>query len=530
RRLLPPGSGRGQEARGSRGSSPQRPSQAPGGHALGHRAGQRHGPVGGEFNPYEFSRQQFVVMLMRAMRISHAPFPVSSFRGPAAPNPHLARTIAFEPFGPDFSSRNRRNLRTYVPNVDPPPPLQIPAPAAPIAICVVDTGYDLGHVDLPQLPIQNVTGWDTGNANLGVWDVDGHSHGTHCAGSIGAVGNTQGVVGVLPDPSKFRFHIAKGLSDSGSGSGASVLDAVDSCVDSGAKVISMSLGCDGCFSSATEDFYNEKYDQDVLIIAAAGNSGDARDHFPSGYNAVMSVASVAEGGGPGSDNYGILSGFSTRNDQTEIAGPGSAVRSTVPGDNFATFSGTSMATPHVAGVAALLWSHFPDCTNNQIRNAILHAAPGWDIFYGHCIVDAGATYDLLSERGCVGAGGAFPDTANGETLSDQAPGGEFPLQFGCTADEHCQEASPDPCTGDFACISRRTRASRAPRPWTAATAYPARSTLATPRGPSTTCASIRPWCARTDTCATESSSATTPPGTASRRRLPWSASWRPSAT
>ncbi|KAL7533858.1 hypothetical protein ACHAWF_004642, partial [Thalassiosira exigua] len=139
------------------------------------------------------------------------------------------------------------------------------------------------------------------------------SVGQHCAGSIGAVGNAQGVVGVLPDPSKFRFHIAKGLSNSGSGSGASVLDAVDSCVDSGAKVISMSLGC---------DVYNEKYDQNVLIIAATGNSGDTRDHFPSGYNAVMSVASVAEGGGPGSDDYGMLSGFSTRNDQTEIAGPG----------------------------------------------------------------------------------------------------------------------------------------------------------------------------------------------------------------
>lgn len=85
----------------------------------------------------------------------------------------------------------------------------------------------------------------------------------------------------------------------------------------------MSLGCDNCFSPTTDLFYQDVYDQNVLIIAAAGNSGDVRDHFPSGYPAVMSVASVAEGGGVGSANYGTLSGFSTRNDQTEIAGPGS---------------------------------------------------------------------------------------------------------------------------------------------------------------------------------------------------------------
>lgn len=139
-----------------------------------------------------------------------------------------------------------------------------------------------------------------------------------------------------------------------------------------------------------------------------------------------------------------------------------AVRSTVPGDNYATFSGTSMATPHVAGVAALLWSHFPECTNNQIRNALLHGvrepptsdpqnAPGWDIFYGYGIVNAGASFELLKTRGCVGAGGRFPDTANGETLSDQSPGGGDQLQFGCTDDSHCTDQQPNPCLGDFTC-------------------------------------------------------------------------------
>lgn len=245
--------------------------------------------------------------------------------------------------------------------------------------------------------------------------------------------------------------------------GSDVLNAVSSCVDEGAKVISMSLGCDNCFSQATEQFYQDVYDQNVLIIAAAGNSGDTRDHFPSGYPAVMSVASVAEGGGVGADNYGILSGFSTRNDQTEIAGPGSAVLSTVPGDRFSTFSGTSMATPHVAGVAALLWSYFPECTNNQIRNAMLNSVreppaidpqnipEAWDIFYGFGTVNAGQAFELLSSRGCVGAGGRFPNEAQGETLSDMAFGGSEQLTFGCTSDDHCSSQESNLCIGEQVC-------------------------------------------------------------------------------
>ena len=98
----------------------------------------------------------------------------------------------------------------------------------------------------------------------------------------------------------------------------------------------MSLGCDNCHSAVAEAFYNDVYDQNVLVIAAAGNSGSVVDHFPSGYPAVMSVASL--------DDDGTLSSFSTRNDQTEIAGPGRGVQSTVPGDSFAFFSGTSMVS------------------------------------------------------------------------------------------------------------------------------------------------------------------------------------------
>ena len=125
-----------------------------------------------------------------------------------------------------------------------------PVGAQPITICVVDTGYDLGHEDLPNSD-HGVDGYSPyGSGEL--WDVDGNSHGTHCAGTIGAIGdNDVGVTSVNPDPTKFKFYIGKGLQDSGSGSYSGVMDAVNACVNNGAKVISMSLG--GSSSSSSFD-------------------------------------------------------------------------------------------------------------------------------------------------------------------------------------------------------------------------------------------------------------------------------------
>jgi len=326
-------------------------------------------------------------------------------------------------------------------------------PKQHVKICVIDTGYELGH---PDLPSKNVTGWDSGSASKGRWNVDGHSHGTHCAGTIGAIGNNgAGVVGVNPDPGRFSFHIGKGLSDSGSGSGADVINAVNDCVVAGAKVISMSLGCSNCYVEAYDNAYDDAYDAGVLVIAAAGNTGQDTDHYPSAYKSVMSVASVRENSGVGAANYGELSSFSTRNQQTEIAGPGHFVKSTVPfaakGTYYASYSGTSMATPHVAGVAALLISHFPDCTNNQIRNAMIHStrepptgdsknSPGWDKYYGWGTVNAGNAYELLS-LGCEQAGGAYPDKSSNQTLSMQALGGSDQKQMACFTDAQCHDAN-----------------------------------------------------------------------------------------
>jgi len=122
-------------------------------------------------------------------------------------------------------------------------------------VCVVDTGYGLGHPDLPDAT-HGVDGYSPYGGSE-KWDVDGHGHGTHCAGTIGAIGgNSLGVTSVFNNPKKFKFFIGKGLTNSGSGSGAAVMEAVKSCIDNGASVVSMSLGGGG-YSEATAKFYKE---------------------------------------------------------------------------------------------------------------------------------------------------------------------------------------------------------------------------------------------------------------------------------
>merc|ERR1712003_445575 len=275
-------------------------------------------------------------------------------------------------------------------------------PTGSAKVCVVDTEYGNGHEDLLTLD-QNSDGYNPQSS--GEWYIDSHSHGTHCAGSIGAVGdNSKGVVGVIPESlnDKFSFFIGKGLSDSGSGSTSSVMAAVQACVDNGSNVISMSLGGGAPSDSVNQQYYGHYKGDDVLIIAAAGNGGNSALSYPASYKSVMSVAAV--------DSSENKAGFSQFNEQTEISGPGVAVKSTITRNSGTTFSyqsysGTSMATPHVAGVAGLLRMYFPDCKAFQIRNAMIVSAKdkgesGCDTSYGHGIVQAKAAFEYLEANAC----------------------------------------------------------------------------------------------------------------------------------
>jgi subtilisin family serine protease len=301
-------------------------------------------------------------------------------------------------------------------------------PTGSSKVCVVDTGYGNGHEDLPTLD-ENTDGHNPQSS--GEWYIDGHSHGTHCAGSIGAVGdNSKGVVGVIPNSisDKFSFFIGKGLSDSGSGSTTGVMAAVQACVDNGSNVISMSLGGGSPSTTVSEQFYGHYKVDDVILIAAAGNSGNSALSYPGSYKSVMSVAAV--------DSSENKAGFSQYNEQVEISGPGVSVKSTVTGSSgstfsYASYSGTSMATPHVAAVAGLLRMYFPDCKAFQIRNAMIVTAKdkgdsGCDVKYGHGIVRAKTAFEYLTANACD------PNQAFKEPEGGCA-------EFACSEDSDCDD-------------------------------------------------------------------------------------------
>jgi serine protease len=264
-------------------------------------------------------------------------------------------------------------------------------------VCVIDTGYNLGHPDLPD---QNdgVTG-QANNNQVGNWFNDGNGHGTHVAGTIGAVANNEGVVGVYPG---VNMHIVKIFNDSGNWTFASdIITAIDQCQSAGANVVNMSLG-GGSSSTAERNAMQGFVDDGMMLVAAAGNDGTSGKSYPASYAAVISVAAV--------DSAERRASYSQFNDAVEIAGPGSAVNSTWPVNTYRSISGTSMATPHVAGAAALVWSFFPQCTNQQIRNALNVTAKdkgsaGRDDLYGNGIVKARDAYDYIATNGCDGNGG-----------------------------------------------------------------------------------------------------------------------------
>jgi serine protease len=285
-------------------------------------------------------------------------------------------------------------------------------------VCIIDTGYDLGHEDLPS---NGVTGDDNNGAgsDTGDWFDPGHPHGTHVAGTIaGLGGNGKGVVGVNPS-GNLGLHIVKVFNNSGSWAyGSDLVVAVNQCVNAGSNVISMSLG--GSASSTTErNAFVSALNNNVLSIAAAGNGGNSSLSYPASYDEVMSVAAV--------DSNGNRASFSQYNSQVEIAAPGVGVLSTVLNNSYASYDGTSMATPHVSGVAALVWSHYTQCSASQIRNALNATAEdrgsaGRDNQYGWGIVKAKAAYDYLA-NGCDGGGNPPPpppgDTqlVNGQTVT-----------------------------------------------------------------------------------------------------------------
>lgn len=386
--------------------------------------------------------------------------------------------------------------------------------AAKRKVCIIDSGYALGHEDLSSGT--NITG--DNDSGTGAWNTDENDHGTHVAGTISALNNGIGVVGVTPN-SQLKLHIIKVFGKDGWAYSSTLASAANKCGTAGANVISMSLG--GSFSSRTEKkaFDTLYTSQNILSVAAAGNGGNSRVSYPAGYASVVSVAAI--------DENKAWATFSQFNKDVEIAAPGVNVLSTVPtgsgsvpsltvnstpyevnamdgspkatatgplinfglGDsvtsgmngavcliqrgaiefglkikncqdsggvgaviynnvagsfngttgtyvttipsvsasdtvgatlmglngpsatvavspsNYAFFNGTSMATPHVSAVAALVWSYFPTCTVAQIRATLNNSAEdlgaaGRDTKFGYGLVRAQAAYNQARSSVC----------------------------------------------------------------------------------------------------------------------------------
>lgn len=435
------------------------------------------------------------------------------------------------------------------------------ADAANRTVCIIDSGYANGHQDLRSLSAAD-TSPDSGSGSSSRPLEDLCHHGSHVAGTISALTNGVGVVGVLPN-GKIDLHIVKVFGDDCAWAySSSLVAALDKCRSEGsANIVSMSLG-GGVKSRTEERAFNEANNAGVLSIAAAGNDGNTRKSYPASYSSVVSVAAV--------DSALVVADFSQQNDQVELSGPGVAVRSTVamgagfeesltvgvgvdsttfeatgmefspagsgsgalyrcqavdglgsPGDcgnfngdggasgkvclirrgtisfadkvaecankggkaaviynntaalfsgtlgaastiqavgvsgtsgttllgkigqattvttdvgNYAYFDGTSMATPHVSGVAALVWSKDINCSNNDIRSvldatAVDLGAAGRDNAYGFGLVQAENAVTALGTD-CGGGGGGGGGSCN---LS--------PVGASCSVDSDCCSSS-----------------------------------------------------------------------------------------
>lgn len=244
--------------------------------------------------------------------------------------------------------------------------------AKEVVVAIVDTGIDYNHPDLkaniwskPNAP--QVHGY---NAITGSTDPkDDNGHGTHCAGTIGAVGdNGVGVVGVNWTVSLMGV---KFLSAEGSGTLADAIKAIDWARQNGANVLSNSWGGGG-YSKELEAAITRARDAGIVFVAAAGNdtaNNDEGGFYPAGYK-VSNVIAVAA-----MNKEGKLASFSNYGPQTvQIAAPGQDIYSTAPGGGYQFMSGTSMAAPHVSGAAALLLSLEPKLTGDQVKARLMISA------------------------------------------------------------------------------------------------------------------------------------------------------------
>ncbi|QZY28824.1 S8 family serine peptidase [Nocardioides coralli] len=254
-----------------------------------------------------------------------------------------------------------------------------------VDVAVIDTGVDLDHPDL------NVYRQGAKNCSVGLGAEDDHGHGSHVAGTVAALDNKTGVVGVAPGA---RIWPVKVLTAVGTGLNSDVICGIDYVAANADKIeiANMSLGGGGsddgnCGASNNDAMHAAICDAvaaGVTFVVAAGNdSEDAKNSTPAAYDEVITVSALADfngtpGGGAAStcrsDVDDTFANFSNYGADVDIIAPGVCIRSTSMAGTYSTLSGTSMAAPHVAGGAALWAATHPGATPAQVKSALQGSA------------------------------------------------------------------------------------------------------------------------------------------------------------
>ena len=269
-------------------------------------------------------------------------------------------------------------------------------------------GVKVGYLDTGAAPHEDLVYAGKLNAypeNGVTADHDFDGHGTNVAGIIGAKNNGLGYVGVAPDCQLYGVKVDK--NDGGSFVRSAIIDGVDWLVDQGVKIINCSFGSGVDSTALKTSFENAYKNHDVLFIVGAGNEAAGGQYqtnpdpnncvnYPAKYDFVIAVGTVSYNG--------ALAASSSRGPEIDVSAPGVSVKTTRPSDankagtdvltpsnEYISFSGTSCAAPHVAGLAALYRQMYPNYTADQIRslietNVIDYGAPGKDIAYGKGVV------------------------------------------------------------------------------------------------------------------------------------------------
>jgi len=214
-----------------------------------------------------------------------------------------------------------------------------------VKVAVVDTGIDLDHPDL----INNIKG-NVNCINPRKSGDDDNGHGTHVAGIVAAANNQIGVIGVGPEISLYAVKV---LDKNGNGWLSDLIEGLEWCINNKMDIVNMSLGS----SSDNQSFHDairKVYEAGIIQVAAAGNNGltDGSIDYPAKYPETIAVSAV----GQNSDGSLYPANFSSYGPEIDLTAPGVNIKSTYINGNYKTFDGTSMATPHVSGVAALTLS------------------------------------------------------------------------------------------------------------------------------------------------------------------------------